>query len=81
MVGIERERQRRPHNQLKRAVQAYLAACEDHTGTLPEIRQATEAGLEFPPQSSYRSALQDTRYFKRVKRGVFKLVYLEPIGR
>ncbi len=69
-------RQRRPHNLLKGAVRDYLSTQPDATASLASIRAATEESLGYPPQSSYRSAMQDERYFVRVSRGVFRL--LEP---
>lgn len=79
MSNLGKERLRRPHNQLKSAIQMYLLKAESQTASIREIRQATEAGLDFPPQSSYRSALQDERYFQRISRGVFHLVHPDPI--
>lgn len=73
------ERLRRPHNQLKAEVQAYLLNVDSRTASLTEIRGATESQLGNPPQSSYRSALQDDRYFERVTRGVFRAIDSAPI--
>jgi hypothetical protein len=67
-------RKRRPHNELKSAVRGYLEKLDGRTASIPQIRAATAQALGFPPQSSYRSALQDERYFLRVSRGVFRLV-------
>jgi hypothetical protein len=64
---------RRPHGELKTVVRAYLAGIEDNTASIPEIQKATAPALDNPPSSSYRSALQDERYFVRVSRGVFRL--------
>jgi len=75
----EHERRRRPHNQLKAMVQAYLMTVDDGTASLAEIRAATGAQLDHPPQSSYRSALQDERYFERVERGVFRVIESAPL--
>lgn len=72
-------RLRRPHNQLKASVQSYLLKQDAHTASLTQIRSATETELGSPPQSSYRSALQDSRYFERVSRGVFRLIEFNPI--
>lgn len=66
-------RQRRPHNELKTAVREFLSTQKTQTATLLEIRTATEKELLYPPQSSYRSAMQDQRYFVRVRPGVFRL--------
>jgi hypothetical protein len=41
--------------------------------TLTEIRTTLEKKRGPIPQSSVRSGLQDTRYFERVERGVFRL--------
>jgi hypothetical protein len=67
-------RRRRPHNELKSAVRGYLKGVDGHTASIPQIRAATASALDDPPQSSYRSALQDERYFLRVSRGVFRLI-------
>lgn len=71
-------RLRRPHNQLKAAMQKYLLSIETKTASISEIRAATEQQLNMPPQSSYRSGLQDGRYFERVSRGVFRAVESAP---
>ena len=65
-------RQRRPHGELKTAMREYLA-CKGGSATISEIKTAVEPKLSKSPDSSYRSALQDERYFERVPRGVFKL--------
>lgn len=75
----EHARLRRPHNQLKAAVQAYLMTVDNRTASLPDIREATGEQLDHPPQSSYRSALQDERYFERVERGVFRALESAPL--
>ena len=41
--------------------------------SISEIKAAVEPELGKSPDSSYRSALQDGRYFERVARGVFRL--------
>ena len=74
MVQSEQERQRRPHNQLKNAMREHLRSVEGHTASITELRAATTPVVGEAPQSSYRSALQDERYFVRVRRGVFRLV-------
>lgn len=71
-------RKRRPHGELKTAVRDFLRQQIDGVASISEIRAGTESALNSPPQSSYRSALQDERYFLRLSRGVFKLV--EPTG-
>ncbi|WP_435528039.1 hypothetical protein [Microbacterium aurantiacum] len=68
-----KERQRRPHNQLKDAMRAYLATLEGGHASIAEIKLAVEPTVGLAPDSSYRSALQDERYFERVARGVFRL--------
>lgn len=78
-IASQPGRLRRPHNQLKAAIQTYLVSAEEHTASIPQIRKATEEALSFPPPSSYRSALQDERYFTRVSRGVFRLIDSDPI--
>lgn len=64
---------RRPHNQLKSAMRDYLRTVEGMTASISEIRSGTADIVGEAPQSSYRSALQDERYFTRVSRGVFRL--------
>lgn len=76
---VTSERVRRPHNQLKAEVQAYLLTVDSRTASLTAIRGATEPQLGYPPQSSYRSALQDERYFERVARGVFRAIDSAPL--
>lgn len=66
-------RKRRPHNELKLAIRDYLRTAEGRTASIPEIRAATSAVVGDAPQSSYRTSLQDERYFQRVTRGVFRL--------
>jgi hypothetical protein len=67
-------RKRRPHNELKSAIRGYLETVDGRTASIPQIRAATAPALGNPPQSSYRSTLQDQRYFLRVSRGVFRLI-------
>lgn len=74
MVQGEQVSQRRPHNQLKNAMREHLRSIEGHTASVAELRAATARTLGEAPQSSYRSALQDERYFTRVRPGVFRLV-------
>lgn len=73
MVQSKPERRRRPHNQLKSAMREHLRSVEGHTASITELRAATIPIIGEAPQSSYRSALQDERYFVRVRRGVFRL--------
>lgn len=65
------DRKRRPHNELKTAMREFLVG-RDHA-SIAEIKAGCEPKLGAAPDSSYRSALQDERYFERVSRGVFKL--------
>ena len=67
------ERQRRPHNQLKTAMAQFLASRKGQPASIAEIKAGCESEVGTAPDSSYRSALQDERYFERVSRGVFKL--------
>lgn len=64
---------RRPHNEIKFAIRDYLGGLTGKTASISEIRLATAEALGDPPQSSYRSTLQDERYFERVSRGIFRL--------
>lgn len=66
-------RQRRPHNELKNAARAYLATLGGGSASIAEIKEAIRPEIGTAPDSSYRSALQDERYFERVSRGVFRL--------
>lgn len=67
-----RIRRRRPHGELKNAMRQYLA---DRGGpaSIGEIAAGVRDVVGDAPASSYRSALQDERYFERVERGVFQL--------
>ena len=51
----------------------YLASIGGGPASISEIRAAVEPKLGVCPESSYRSGLQDERYFERVARGVFQL--------
>ena len=64
---------RRPHGELKAAMREYLASRGGGPASISEIRAAVEPKLGISPDSSYRSGLQDERYFERVSRGVFRL--------
>ncbi|NNM48246.1 hypothetical protein [Knoellia koreensis] len=66
-------RQRRPHNQLKDAMRKYLTTLDGGHASISEIKAAIEPEVGVAPASSYRSSLQDERYFERVSRGVFRL--------
>ena len=67
-----RLRRRRPHNMLKNAMRDYLASV-GRPASISEIKVGVEPIVGICPDSSYRSGLQDERYFERVSRGVFKL--------
>jgi len=64
---------RRPHGELKHAMREYLASKRGQPASINEIKAAVEPKLGICPDSSYRSGLQDERYFERVSRGVFRL--------
>lgn len=64
---------RRPHNELKTAMRAFLATLDGDSATISQIRDGVRPQVGEAPASSYRSALQDERYFVRVSRGVFRL--------
>lgn len=66
-------RQRRPHGEVKNAMREYLASQGGGPASIREIKDGTVGMVGDAPNSSYRSALQDDRYFERVERGVFKL--------
>jgi hypothetical protein len=66
-------RQRHPHGELKTAIREYLASKGGGPASISDIKAALEPQLGKRPDSSYRSSLQDERYFERVSRGVFKL--------
>ncbi len=66
-------RQRRPHGALKTAIREYLGSRGGDPVSISEIKTALQPKLGKVPDSSYRSSLQDERYFERVSRGVFKL--------
>ena len=65
------KRTRRPHGELRLAMHAFLS--EHGPASLAEIRAGVEGSVGIAPDSSYRSALQDERYFERVQRGIFKI--------
>lgn len=66
-------RHRRPQGELTAAMREYLASKKGQPASISEITAALEPKLGIAPASSYRSALQDERYFERVSRGVFRL--------
>ena len=66
-------RSRRPHKELKNAMRAFLATLDGGHASIAEIKEAIRPVVGTAPDSSYRSALQDERYFERVSRGVFRL--------
>lgn len=72
MTADER-RKRRPHGELKSAMREYLASRGGGPASISEIKAALEPTLGKRADSSYRSSLQDERYFERVSRGVFRL--------
>lgn len=65
-------RLRRPHGELKNAMRQYLAS-KGEPASIAEITEGVRLQVGQAPASSYRSALQDERYFERVERGVFRL--------
>lgn len=71
-MASEQGRVRRPHNELKNAMRDFL---REHNGpaSISEIREGCKPKVGVAPESSYRSALQDERYFQRISRGVFQL--------
>jgi hypothetical protein len=73
MSETPRVAQRRPHGELKTAVREYLMSIEGGPASISSIKDAVSPKLGIAPDSSYRSALQDERYFVRVSPGVFKL--------
>ncbi len=64
---------RRPHGELKNAIRAFLAHHGGGPASIAEIKEGVREAVGEAPASSYRSALQDQRYFERVSRGVFRL--------
>jgi hypothetical protein len=64
---------RRPHGELKTAIREYLGSKEGRPASISEIKAVLEPKIGHAPDSSYRSSLQDERYFERVSRGVYKL--------
>lgn len=71
---IERQgRLRRPHGEIKNAIREFLESQGGGPASIPEIKDGIRKQIGEAPASSYRSALQDERYFERVERGIFKL--------
>ena len=66
-------RKRRPHGELKYAMREFLTGRGGGPASIAEIKAGVEPAIGTAPDSSYRSGLQDERYFERVSRGVFKL--------
>jgi len=69
---VEATAKRRPHGELKQAMRDYLAS-HDGPATIAEIKAGVADRVGQAPGSSYRSGLQDDRYFERVNRGLFRL--------
>lgn len=69
----KQQRQRRPHGEIKNAMREYLESKGGGPASIREIKDGVRGKVGDAPDSSYRSALQDERYFERVERGVFKL--------
>ncbi len=63
---------RRPRGELKNAIRQYLADLGS-PASVSEITAGVRDVVGEAAASSYRSALQDERYFERVQRGVFRL--------
>lgn len=63
---------RRPHGELKNAMREFLKDLQGRPATIAEICAGVKGQVGEAPASSYRSALQDERYFERVSRGVFR---------
>jgi hypothetical protein len=72
-MTVGEPQRRHPHGELKTAIREYLASKDGYPASISEIKAALEPKLGKRPDSSYRSSLQDERYFERVSRGVFKL--------
>ncbi len=71
-MPADQPRKRHPHGELKTAMREYLAS-RGGPASIKKIKAAIEPKLGERPDSSYRSGLQDERYFERVARGVFRL--------
>lgn len=66
-------RKRGPRGVFKDAIRQYLESLGGESATIAEITEATKSEVGERPSSSYRSTLQDERYFERVSRGVFRI--------
>lgn len=66
------DRSRRPQGELRNAMRQFLAE-RGAPASISEIKAAVEPLVGAAPDSSYRSGLQDQRYFERVSRGVFRV--------
>lgn len=66
-------RARRPHGELKTAMREYMATLGGKPASISQIKEGVRDKVGEAPASSYRSGLQDERYFERVSRGVFRL--------
>lgn len=69
---MEKPQRRRPHGELRTAMREFLMR-NGEPATIAEIKAGVKEAIGEAPDSSYRSALQDERYFQRVRRGVFTL--------
>lgn len=72
-METDQKRQRLPHGELKRSIRDFLASRNGQPASIKEITEGCKDRIGIAPSSSYRSCLQDDRYFERVERGVFKL--------
>lgn len=72
-MAQSKPRVRRPHGELKNAMREYLASKSGGPASISEIKEGVRGKVGEAPDSSYRSALQDERYFERISRGVFRL--------
>ncbi|KMV22082.1 hypothetical protein [Mycobacterium heckeshornense] len=73
MAKQTQQRKRRPHGELKSAMREFLASRNGQPASIAEIKEGIRAKVGEAPDSSYRSGLQDERYFERVSRGVFRI--------
>lgn len=65
--------QRGKRNELKGSIREYLESKNGEPASIAEITAALRSKVGERPSSSYRSTLQDERYFERVSRGVFRI--------
>jgi len=54
-------------------MRAYLENKKGEPASIAEITEALKPKIGVAPASSYRSGLQDEKYFERVSRGVFRI--------